>query len=244
MPNGVRLGTSVDFSGIAVGAEVTVGASRVLVGPLDVRITRTWDSRVPVCRFAPARVRELAESAAGAEQGVPVAAVAALRTALAVLSQRQPLADAVRGLVGLGQGSTPGGDDVLAGVLAGLHATGATPLVPLIAARLERLPLRTTTLSADLLGLAVRGHACIEALAVLRAAIRPAGGAEMDRTYSTAVRRLLSIGHTSGADLATGMAIGLSVGASSEQRVAASSPLPLITTRTASPASAACQGSS
>ena len=64
---------------------------------------------------------------------------------------------------------------------------------------------RTTALSADLLRLAGDGHAGLEALAVLAALHRP------DVPIADAVDRLLSIGHTSGADLATGLAIGLEI---------------------------------
>ncbi len=67
-------------------------------------------------------------------------------------------------------------------------------------------------LSADLLALAVRGHACLEALEMLRSAMHPNDGPQPDGRFTDAVARLLSLGHTSGADLATGLAIGLTVG--------------------------------
>ena len=88
-------------------------------------------------------------------------------------SPRHPAAirRAVRALVGLGSGSTPGGDDVVAGTLAGLHAIGRDVLVQQMwAAARDDLAARTTLVSADLLRLAARGHACAEAIGVLRAA--------------------------------------------------------------------------
>ncbi len=225
VPNGVRLTDPVDLTWIAPGTNAFVGDRRVRAGALEVRVVRSWDSAIRPGRPVAARVQRLSRAAADARGGVPPAAVAALRKALAGSAQASPgtsnraaladaaladaaLADAVDGLVGLGQGSTPGGDDVLAGLIAGLHATGGRVLVGTIAARLNRLPERTTALSADLLWLAVRGHACLEALDVLRMV----SGSGAEDAYTATVSRLLSIGHTSGADLATGLAIGLSVG--------------------------------
>jgi hypothetical protein len=109
-------------------------------------------------------------------------------------------------MVGLGKGLTPGGDDVLAGLLVGLHAMGHLELARSISGRaLDAVVDRTTLLSADLLRLAADGHACIEALALLRAV-------HTGHQVPTALDRLLSIGHTSGADLATGLAMGLEIG--------------------------------
>ena len=62
---------------------------------------------------------------------------------------------------------------------------------------------QTTTLSADLLRLARDGHACLESLGLLAALHRP------DIPVTGPIHRFLSIGHTSGADLATGLALGL-----------------------------------
>ncbi len=215
VPNGVRVPTIAEMPAVAVGSPAMVGRRRVRAGSLDVRVVRHWDSLIPVGRSTSAAVTALGRAAAQGPSGVPGDAVGALRDALAAWwepasgqAATATLAAAVNGLVGLGQGSTPGGDDVLAGLIAGLHATGNGTLVATIAARLDRLDERTTALSADLLDLAVRGHACQEALEVLAAGRGPSG-ATPGAAHDAAVRRLLSIGHTSGADLATGLALGL-----------------------------------
>ncbi len=218
VPNGVRVPGAADLPAVAAGTSAAVGDRRIRTGPLDVRVVRHWDSSIPVGRSAPAAVASLARAAAQAPSGVPDGELAALRGGLAAWGdprsgETATLAAAVDGLIGLGQGSTPGGDDVLAGLIAGLHATGNRALVARIAARLDRLAGRTTALSADLLDLAVRGHACQEALAVLAAGRGRSRAAAARGGHDIAVRRLLSIGHTSGADLAIGLALGLSVAA-------------------------------
>ncbi len=62
---------------------------------------------------------------------------------------------------------------------------------------------RTTPISATLLHCAAQGQVCLEALAVLR-------GVAGHRPLEPAVRRLLRLGHTSGADLAWGLRTGMS----------------------------------
>jgi hypothetical protein len=168
----------------------------------------------------------LAAAAAAAERGVPLAAVRQLENALGCPADYN-LGGAVDGLVGLGRGLTPGGDDVLAGVLTALHAVGRAEM----AARIGDLALRdiaqrTTVLSADLLRLAAAGETCLEALAVLRAIHYPGTGSVATAPggagarLTEAIERLLSIGHTSGADLATGLSIGLLVGPGSDHEAA------------------------
>src|SRR5699024_9579075 len=151
-------------------------------------------------------------------------AVAALHHALAS-GQSTVLRDAVRALVGLGTGSTPGGDDVLCGTMAGLRATGRDVLADQIAiASLDGVDDRTPALSADLLRLAAHGHVCTAAGAVLRAldsgqaqppqpaatghstngsstGTHNAADSRADSHLTAAPARLLQIGHTSGADL-------------------------------------------
>jgi hypothetical protein len=155
-------------------------------GPVVVRAVREW---------APARVRP---------GGVPAAAFAALADALpspaalgvdaahlAALTS-EPVG-AVAGLLGRGPGLTPAGDDVLAGFLLGARAIGldATAARAAVAAT---APARTTALSATLLWHAARGECLGEVAAVVADPAEPS------------LRRLLAIGHTSGAALATGLA--------------------------------------
>jgi len=213
VPNGVRLGTA--DSGLlgryASGDAVSVGAGRIRLGGVQVRVVRTWPCRVPRTPVERRSIDTIAEVAAARPLGVPGECVAALTSAL---ESELPLRTVVRGLIGRGIGLTPGGDDLVAGTLCGLWASGASDAArALAAAALVDVTDRTTLLSADLLRLAAGGEACLELLGVLRAAHRgrdllPANPSALAR----ALDRLLQIGHTSGADLAIGLAVGLQVG--------------------------------
>jgi hypothetical protein len=256
VPNGVRLsGAETDLHRVQVGAPVLVGAGWVRAGSFEVRVVRSWNSRVPVIDPEMGGLAALVGASGAAERGVPQQAINRLEGALqpSVGADRHNLEGAVQGLVGLGRGLTPGGDDLLAGVLTGLHAVGRADAAATIGGlTLPRITERTTLLSADLLRLAAAGHACLEALALLRAMHRPGsahaamvsgdarppvmgpGGAGPLVTgpedagpatgpggagppVTAAIDRLLSIGHTSGADLATGLAIGLTLGLGSDR---------------------------
>jgi len=260
VPNGVRLsGAETHLHRVQVGAPVLVGAGWVRAGSFEVRVVRSWNSRVPVIDPEMGGLAALVAASAAAERGVPQQAINRLEGALqpSAGADRHDLEGAAQGLVGLGRGLTPGGDDLLAGVLAGLHAVGRADAVATIGGLiLPRITERTTLLSADLLRLAADGHACLEALALLRAIHRPGsahaamgsgdagpletgpgaagppvtgpGGARPSvmgpgcagPPVTAAIDRLLSIGHTSGADLATGLAIGLTLGLGSDRGTA------------------------
>lgn len=215
VPNGLRIAAPSDdrpFAGVRGDDPAFVGAGGVRLAGLEVRVVRSVRTQVPRVFCPPEAVGHIASAAALAPRGVPTEAVETLRAAQQA-QDPAALRHAVRALVGLGSGSTPGGDDVVAGTLAGLHAGGREVLVEQIwAAVRDDLPARTTLVSADLLRLAARGHACAEAIGVLRAAAGRGGprpGLD-DIDLADALRRLLAVGHTSGADLATGLAIGLS----------------------------------
>nr|WP_253945199.1 DUF2877 domain-containing protein [Nocardioides sp. zg-DK7169] len=97
-------------------------------------------------------------------------------------------------MVGVGDGLTPYGDDVLCGWLAAHRAAGvATPEVD---DAVRALAHRTTLLSATLLDCAVRGEVLPEFAAWLRALGTPGEPA--------AAATLASIGHTSGLGLLRG----------------------------------------
>lgn len=216
VPNGVRLPQSAadrPFAGLYPGAPVTVGARDIVTDTEHYRLARTWRTAVPVIRPYRRALDVLAERLIDAEIGVPQPRVRALEVGL---SAGEPRA-AVRGLVGLGRGLTPGGDDVLAGTLVGLRAVGRTVLLQQVRRAVGAdVADRTTAISVDLLRLAATGQAGLESLAVLGAihtAQRSSCGAGHLDALTAAIDRLLLIGHTSGADLATGMLIGLRTGA-------------------------------
>ena len=112
--------------------------------------------------------------------------------------ERGDLDGAVDALAGLGPGLTPSGDDALAGILvvSGVYDRAAT------VAAADRA--RTNDVARAFLSWAARGQS-IEPVHRLLAA-DDAGGA------SAALADLLRFGHSSGADLALGLGVGLRVG--------------------------------
>ena len=116
-----------------------------------------------------------------------------------------PPAQAV-GLLGLGPGLTPSGDDVLCGVLLGLHAIGATAIASELAGSvLSAAPLQTTPLSRALLAASAEGEGG-EALHRFIAAASSASADQLD----CVVENLGRIGHTSGWDALAGAFLVLS----------------------------------
>jgi hypothetical protein len=111
-------------------------------------------------------------------------------------------------LLGRGPGLTPSGDDVLAGALVALRLLPVALGIPepplgrtLAAAVTEHAHRRTTTLSAALLRAAAAGAPSAPVTALLRALCGVGDVAD-------AARRLHAVGATSGADLASGVALG------------------------------------
>ena len=214
VPNGVRLPTMTGFGPLPRDAPVLVGNGEIRVGDLSARVVRTWNSEVPPTRPGTRAMTVIDEAAQSATPGVPAAAIDRLAAALRSEPGQpgQLTRDAAEALLGLGAGLTPGGDDILAGMLTGWHAAGRSDLARTWGSSLiAPASQRTTALSADLLRLAASGHACLELLAVLRVAgeASPADGGRSSTRLRPAVLRLLSVGHTSGVDLTTGLALGL-----------------------------------
>jgi hypothetical protein len=116
---------------------------------------------------------------------------------------------AVAGLVGLGAGLTPAGDDFLSGFLAAARCAGPGPAEALVSALGEALGRnlwRTGSLSATLLAWSIRNQWPVP-LGRLAMALAADATAEA----RTALDDVCRIGHSSGADLATGFLYGLSV---------------------------------
>lgn len=194
-----RRAAYLEHEGGMVGVEVRGGARlpiSVVVDDLPrgdttvdlttLRPHRWWDPSVPRLRSCPPRriVERL-------RAPLPPPADAGERAVEAALRSGEP-AD----LVGLGPGSTPAGDDVLAGRLVALHALGAGEAAVALGAR---LPLRrTTSLSAELLRHAVGGRAAGPLRRLLRALAR-------DEDPEPGLAQVLSIGATSGIWLLRGL---------------------------------------
>ncbi|MFB4288011.1 DUF2877 domain-containing protein [Nonomuraea sp. ATR24] len=208
LPNSVLL--SAPLPHVTVGDDAHVGDGSVELGRLSLRARRWWDPAPPLGPVDPARLAAVTlppPPAGPALAGHPAVDLLAVSCASGRLVGAVTAAEQ---LVGLGPGLTPSGDDVLAGLLVTLRhlgaATGAGQAVKLAgwlaAAVTYDARTRTTPISATLLHCAARGQAGPEVVAVLRAL---AGRQALE----PALRRLHALGHTSGADLAQGIAIGL-----------------------------------
>ncbi len=200
----------------ASAGAASVGEGTVQAGRLRVPVRRWWDPSPVLGPLSRARLEQ------GCLLVEEICAVSARRpgldgheapAALAACCAAGDLAGAVEvaeDLVGLGPGLTPSGDDVLAGLLLALRLLGGairggTRAVWLAdwlsAAVTSDAGDRTTSVSATLLHCAARGQAAAEVAAVLR-------GFAGQEPVGPAVTRLLAAGHTSGADLAWGLAAG------------------------------------
>lgn len=117
------------------------------------------------------------------------------------------IVEGVHGLLGLGPGLTPSGDDFLLGFLAGLKAAGTDPtdLAPAKLARclVNDAPRCTTTVSVAFLKYAAQGQ-YHQYLIKLIELFRSGNEAEM----TVAARKLLTLGHFSGTDLLLGFSFG------------------------------------
>lgn len=218
LPNALRLhrpAAGLDLAAVPRESTATVGGGRLRVRGLVVTVDR-WEDHT----YRPAGVdvvllrQRLDQLDAALEEIEPFAPPLAtrIRALEAAVAEGTPddAGAAGRDLVGLGDGLTPSGDDVLCGLL-GAGRTLATALGTTdLDAALRHLgdavcsdaAERTTALSATLLRHAARAELARPARALLRALL--------GRTpVAPAVHALLSVGHTSGRDLALGSSIGI-----------------------------------
>lgn len=118
--------------------------------------------------------------------------------------------EAVRGLIGLGPGLTPSGDDFLAGALAALDAIGESDAHAAMArAIVDVLPGLTTPLSACFLRAAAAGHTGEHLHQLMSWVIT----AEADAAVAAAGK----IGHSSGWDMLAGVITTLRIAALQRQ---------------------------
>jgi hypothetical protein len=193
-PNAITI--TAPLPPVRAGEPGWVGGSVVVAGGLRIAVRRWW--RATLALGVVRGGLRLATGGIGIAE--PVELAAACRT-----GDLGRAAVAAKRLVGLGPGLTPSGDDILAGLLVTLRVLGGAPEQALAGAIAEAvLPTaydRTTALSATLLHCAARGQAGREVAAVLRGLT----GAE---PLGPAAARLRAAGHTSGADLIWGIALG------------------------------------
>ena len=215
-------GLDEPLAGLSVGAPVRIDGLRIDIdGRLSFSLDRATDwrpARGPwsVDRLGPgvAALLDLALGRAPADGLAPVtfrgegppqmiAATAAFRDWLDDLATAGPVADPpfdAEGLIGLGPGLTPAGDDYLGGALVALRAFGRADIAdPLGTWVLAAARHRTTTISRAHLALAAAGEGA-EALHVILEAL---AGGRIDR-LAAGLDRIDSIGHTSGWDALAG----------------------------------------
>jgi hypothetical protein len=207
----VRLPNSLEIPSVAAQAPFArmgdvrsawVGSGTVSVGDVMVRVARWWDPRAIL---QPSDQRALRRRMARLGPVEPTVDSAQLVRAIR-LGDPGGLLRAAGALLGLGGGLTPEGDDLVAGSFAGLCALGPALGSPGVAATVHAIgpPLvamacaRTTTFSASLLRHAVHGEVAAPAAAFLHA-LTGRGDPVV------AQRRLVAVGHTSGAALAAGI---------------------------------------
>jgi hypothetical protein len=222
------------------GGTLTLVGVAGLAGGRAVRLrpARWWDPRLaPLVAPTAALERRLAavdlviadaDRTIGPDPFVTdlAARVAALAGALAVGDDARA-ADLATDLLGRGRGSTPAGDDAIAGlVLAGLtlrpggDGTGAAVLARFATWLAATAPRRTGRLAAALLLHATRAEAAAPVGRLLVALGRPDGGARptaavaaADTGTEAALGRALddvaALGHGSGRDLLVGIAAGV-----------------------------------
>ena len=123
----------------------------------------------------------------------------------AVLAGRRVSADALRELaarvIGLGEGLTPSGDDLLVGLLAVLHLAGYVSMLLHVSAWLHPLVANTTDLSAAFIHGALEGHFS-EPIVRMMQVLYSLESCD----WQARAADLAHVGHSSGVDAMVGMA--------------------------------------
>ena len=228
---GLRSGQAVQISGKritvpGIGLEIDLRAARQWDPRL---VTRAGDRSVAVARWqrrsafvrsiAAARARPCAGFSTGLGElltgdGVPPTGVVALlarprldRLASAIGARDSAIASRLAsGLVGLGPGLTPSGDDALVGIAAAAAALGKPDAVAFLRPIAEGALERTTIVAATFLRHASVGEFSGRFHDLLVALLGPD-----DTALIPAVDRALAWGATSGADSLVGVLLGLDV---------------------------------
>lgn len=210
LPNAVTVGRT--GSAVRVGTAGVVGGGMLRVAAHTMRVRRWWDPRprvgsVDVAHLRRRRLADLPHAIADGHAAFGMTAPIERLAAVARDGDADGLLPVVVELIGRGPGSTPAGDDVLAGLLATLRVcaptgSAASRFADTLAAHVHAGSGRTTALSATLLR-------CADAGAVVGAACRVLRMLTGDGPLHTAVVALERTGHTSGRDLLTGITIGV-----------------------------------
>jgi hypothetical protein len=203
LPNGVLV-TDLDL--LPADGHCVAGDSRLTLGEIEIDVVRWWDPR-PV--FPPFALDTLAARAGEASHLLECPVGGKLCDAV---RSGDPVAirAGARGLLGWGRGLTPEGDDVLAGVLAGLALLGGSideersiralkALAPVIE---SEAPFRTSNLSASLLRHAAAGETAGPVGALIRSL---AGRGDL----ASAITGLDGLGASSGVAMGCGVLLAV-----------------------------------
>lgn len=231
LPNGLLIREAPDFRAIGVRAGMTVAldASTLAIPAVGISIrlsgARPWSAKLPSAdgrqwasrslhahdvarRIARSDLKGLAGVAGASER------LGQLGAAIASEDRRMAVANA-DGLIGLGPGLTPSGDDALVGVEAALHAVGH-PLQGFLGGLMADIEDRTTIVSTTFLRHAARGE-FTERLHDLLGSLLVVG----DPDLVDSLERAVAWGATSGMDCLTGVLAGLDAASSARTRAAA-----------------------
>jgi hypothetical protein len=206
----------------SIGDPVTRSGDQLCFGTgfgVDLRSVRPWAGRIPhLNRDAVTYLAGRIEGAVGEQPDLggiaplilgrtslwtdrAAPAVALLRQGLASDSPRL-IGEGAQGLIGLGPGLTPSGDDLLGGWLAALMALGESRSFDQLAKAIAINVQRTSWVSGAHLKWAARGYFGQAICALLEAA---AALSNLDPP----LRALLAVGASSGADMAAGIWTGI-----------------------------------
>jgi hypothetical protein len=202
VPSGpIHARTSTSLSGLKLNEKVVLTGSLLQAGPvlLSLEGALVWQGGLPDVRQLVAGL----EMALDQMQGVRGSALdsAVSERARAFLAEGD-LTEAATILGGVGPGLTPAGDDCLAGILVIaniLWGIGATPMLVRLVDCIE-----TNEISLAFLRWASRGQSIDPVHRFLELAGRDDAG-----EASAALADLTGFGHSSGADLALGLRLGL-----------------------------------
>jgi hypothetical protein len=188
-------------AGVGEGAAARAGDGELALGPTVVALegmaVAELRLRARPAAADPATVRALASLLPAPAAGVPFEP--ALAAALASYREcGDPAVLAV--LVGVGEGLTPSGDDVVVGALAALESLGDAAGRARLGPALAGCRVRTTRLAAQGIEAALDGRHAEPVLGLLEALAE--GDAARRATAATA---LLAVGHRSGADTLRGL---------------------------------------
>ncbi len=217
LPNGILVGDDPDLPSLGIrpgmAARWVAGRLHIPAASLVVQAdgAAQWspliarrDVRCWALRSEHARILTGAARVPGGLSDLPMAwpSLRAIDRAIRI-GDRAAAARAAHGLIGLGPGLTPSGDDALGGIESALHAAGH-PVAGFLGAALDDVETRTTAVSVALLRHAARGEVAERVHRLLDGLTAP-DPAGIAQAIKTGVRH----GATSGSDLLAGVLLGL-----------------------------------